>query len=133
VIQQVLDLAETKGLVAYDIMTERYEVTSMPHRELVNTPEVFGAIVTGDRKDPAVFMESVHRLMKSVAGVPSLRPAWFFDVDEQGEALADVGTHLVDLAQWTVPPTRLSITGTTSRCSMPGAGPRRSPWSSGGG
>jgi hypothetical protein len=47
-------------------------------------------------------MESVHRLMKSVAGVPSLRPAWFFEVDEQGEALVDVGTHLVDLAQWTV-------------------------------
>ncbi len=103
-IEQVLDLAEKKGLVAYDIMTERYEVTSMLQRELVNTPEVFGAIVAGDRKEPAVFMESVHRLMKSVAGVPSLRPAWFFDVDEQGEALADVGTHLVDLAQWTVFP-----------------------------
>ena len=46
-------------------------------------------------------MESVHRLMKSVAGVPSLRPAWFFDIREQGEALADVGTHLVDLVLWT--------------------------------
>jgi hypothetical protein len=45
-----------------------------------------------------VFMENVHRLMKSVAGVPSLRPTWFFDNDAQGEALSDVGTHLVDLA-----------------------------------
>lgn len=103
-IQQVLELAEKKGLVTYDIMTERYEVTSMLHCELVNTPSVFGSIVPGDEKDPGVFMESVHRLMKSVAGVPSLRPAWFFDVEQQGEALADVGTHLVDLAQWTLLP-----------------------------
>ena len=42
--------------------------------------------------------------MKSVAGVPSLRPPWFFDIREQGEALSDVGTHLVDLAHWTAFP-----------------------------
>src|SRR5271169_4611654 len=34
--------------------------------------------------------------MKQVAGVPNLRPPWFFDVTQQGESLADVGTHLVD-------------------------------------
>jgi predicted dehydrogenase len=49
-------------------------------------------------------MHSVHHLLKLVAGVPNLRPTWFFDVKEQGEALADVGTHLVDLAQWTLFP-----------------------------
>lgn len=103
-IRKVLKLAEERGLIAYDIMTERYEVTSIIQRELVNTPEVFGTILAGDDENPAVLMESVHRLMKSVAGVPSLRPSWFFDVEEQGEALADVGTHLVDLAQWTVFP-----------------------------
>ena len=103
-LEQTLELAEKKGLVAYDIMTERYEVTSIVQRELVNTPAVFGEIVAGDRENPSVTMESVHRLKKSVAGVPSLRPAWFFDTSEQGEALSDVGTHLADLAQWTVFP-----------------------------
>ena len=49
-------------------------------------------------------MESVHHILKQVAGVVNLRPAWFFDVREQGEALADVGTHLVDLVQWTLFP-----------------------------
>jgi hypothetical protein len=49
-------------------------------------------------------MESVHHLMKHVAGVPNLRPAWFFDVTEQGEGLTDVGTHLVDLVQLTLYP-----------------------------
>ena len=42
-------------------------------------------------------MESVHHLMKVVAGAVNLRPAWFFDTEEQGEALGDVATHLVDL------------------------------------
>jgi predicted dehydrogenase len=35
-----------------------------------------------------------------VAGNPNIRPAWFFDVAQQGEGVADVGTHLVDLIQW---------------------------------
>ena len=34
----------------------------------------------------------------------NIRPAWFFDNDEQGEGLNDVGTHLVDLVQWTLFP-----------------------------
>jgi hypothetical protein len=41
-------------------------------------------------------------VLKLVAGVPNLRPAWFFDVNEQGEGLTDVGTHLVDLVSWTL-------------------------------
>src|SRR5690242_4768671 len=42
--------------------------------------------------------------MKVVAGVPLRRPTWFFDIDEYGEGLADVGTHVVDLVQWTAFP-----------------------------
>jgi predicted dehydrogenase len=96
-LEEALALAERKNLIAYDIMTERYEITSLLQRELVNAPEVFGEISD-------VYMHSVHHLLKLVAGVPNLRPTWFFDVKEQGEALADVGTHLVDLAQWTLFP-----------------------------
>lgn len=96
-LEEALALSEKKGLTAYDIMTERYEITSILQRELVNAPEVFGEIAD-------VYMHSVHHLLKMVAGVPNLRPTWFFDVNEQGEALADVGTHLVDLAQWTLFP-----------------------------
>jgi predicted dehydrogenase len=42
--------------------------------------------------------------MKTVSGAPNIRPAWFFDVAEQGEGLNDIGTHLVDLVQWTLLP-----------------------------
>lgn len=103
-LKQALDLADERGLTAYDIMTERYEITSILQRELVQTESIFGAIQPGSPDDPGVFMESVHFLKKTVAGVPLRRPAWFFDVNEQGEALSDVGTHLVDLVPWMLYP-----------------------------
>lgn len=103
-LEEALATATRKNLIAYDIMTERYEITSILQRELVNDAEVFGSILPGSETEPAVYMESVHHILKLVAGVPNLRPAWFFDVEQQGEALADVGTHLVDLVQWTLFP-----------------------------
>jgi len=33
---------------------------------------------------------------EEVAGVPNLRPAWYFDITEQGEGIADIVTHIVD-------------------------------------
>jgi predicted dehydrogenase len=97
-------LAETNGQVAFDIMTERYEITSIVARELVADGAVFGNPVAGSADQPGVFMESIHHIMKQVAGVASLRPLSFFDIEEQGEGLSDVGTHLVDLVQWTLFP-----------------------------
>jgi predicted dehydrogenase len=103
-LERVLEVADERGLVAYDIMTERYEVTSELHREFVNDAHVFGEIETGSPSQPAISLFSAHNIMKTVAGVPLRRPAWFFDTTVQGEGLSDVGTHLVDLAQWTAFP-----------------------------
>ena len=103
-LEKALDLAEEKGLVAYDVMTERSEITTILQKELALDPEVTGAIGPGTRAEPAIEMESVHHLMKVVAGSVNLRPAWFFDTAEQGEALGDVATHLVDLVPWTLFP-----------------------------
>jgi predicted dehydrogenase len=102
----VLAEADRKGVVAYDIMTERFEITTILQRALVSDAEVFGEIVTGTEAEPGVYMESVHHLMKVVSGAPNVRPAWFFDAVEQGEGLNDIGTHLVDLVQWTLFPGR---------------------------
>jgi predicted dehydrogenase len=99
-LESALDIARQKGIVAYDIMTERYEITTMLQRELVNDSGVFGSIIASTEREPAVVMDGLHHLMKTVAGVPNLRPSWFFDVNQQGEGLADTGTHLVDLVQW---------------------------------
>jgi predicted dehydrogenase len=99
-LRQALDLADSKGLIAFDIMTERFEITSILQRQLVNHPAVFGRLDPGSPASPSIVMESVHRIMKTVAGVPNLRPAAFFDIHQQGEALSDVGSHLVDMVQW---------------------------------
>jgi predicted dehydrogenase len=103
-LERALTLAVEKHVAAYDIMTERYEVTSELQREFVNDPTVFGALEQGSASEPAVQARSVHNLMKVVAGVPLRRPPWFFDIAEYGEGLADVGTHVVDLVQWTAFP-----------------------------
>ena len=94
----------SKNLAAYDIMTERYEVTCELQREFVSDPHIFGVPLQGSVHSPAIRARSVHHIMKIVAGVPLRRPAWFFDIAEYGEGLADVGTHVVDLVQWTVFP-----------------------------
>ena len=99
-LETALEVADRKGLVAYDMMTERYEITTIMQRELVNDQAIFGSIASASDSNPSVLMESVHHIMKAVAGVPSLRPLLFFDIQEQGEGLSDVGTHLVDLVQW---------------------------------
>jgi predicted dehydrogenase len=95
-----VEKATRAGQVVFDVMTERHEITSILQREVVDDLELFGIIQEGDAQNPGVFMESVHFLKKHVAGRPLLRPAWFFDIAEQGEPLADVGTHLVDLVMW---------------------------------
>jgi hypothetical protein len=103
-LKATLDLADKKKLIALDIMTERFEITANLQKALVNDADVFGEIVPGTPDQPGVYMESVHHLMKVVSGVPNIRPAWFFDGATQGEGLNDIGTHLVDLAHWTLFP-----------------------------
>src|SRR5208282_1095428 len=91
--------AKSKKVLLYDIMTERYEITSILQRELSRMPELFGTMGKGTPEQPAIVMESVHHFFKEVAGKPLIRPAWFFDVRQQGEPVPDVGTHLVDAVQ----------------------------------
>jgi hypothetical protein len=81
-------------------MTERSEITTILQRELARDPQVAGTVGPGSEREPAVEMESTHNILKLVAGAANLRPAWFFDTGEQGEALADVASHLVDLVPW---------------------------------
>jgi predicted dehydrogenase len=94
------DSARQNGVLLYDIMTERFEVTSILQRELMQLPGVFGELQSGTPEQPAVTKESVHYLSKMVAGKPLRRPPWYFDVAQQGEGIVDVTTHLVDLVMW---------------------------------
>ena len=99
-LRQAFRRAAANQVLLYDIMTERYEITSILLRELARKPELFGTLEQGTPEQPAVVMESDHYFFKAVAGKPLIRPAWFYDVRQEGEAIPDVGTHLVDLIQW---------------------------------
>jgi predicted dehydrogenase len=92
--------AREKGVLLYDIMTERYEVTTILQKLLSQNTVIFGVLKTGSKEAPAVTKISVHHFSKIVSGSPVLRPAWYFDVQQQGEGIVDVTTHLVDLVQW---------------------------------
>jgi predicted dehydrogenase len=92
--------AAENNVLLYDIMTERYEITTILQKELSQISEVFGQLLAGSAEQPAITKESVHHFFKYVSGKALIRPAWFFDVEQQGEGIVDVTTHLVDLVQW---------------------------------
>ncbi len=92
--------AKKNKVVLYDIMTERYEITSLLQREIAQIKDIFGVLEHGTPENPAVVKESVHHFYKYVAGSVLKRPAWYFDINSQGEGIVDVTTHLVDLIQW---------------------------------
>lgn len=106
-LEEAFRIADEKNVLLYDIMTERYEITTILQRELSMIPEIFGGLVEGTADDPAITKESVHHFFKYVSGKPLIRPAWFFDVRQQGEGIVDVTTHLVDLIQWEAFPEKI--------------------------
>lgn len=92
--------AKENGVLLYDIMTERNEITSMLQRKLAQNRKLFGELRKGSVDDPAIFQKNTHHLKKTVSGNPLMRPPWYFDVLQQGEGIVDIPTHLIDLAMW---------------------------------
>ncbi len=92
--------AKANDVYLYDMMTERYDMLNIIEKELINDKDFFGELQQGTPENPAVYMESIHHFYKEVSGAPLVRPAWYYDVEQQGEGIADVTTHLIDLAFW---------------------------------
>jgi predicted dehydrogenase len=103
-LSDVLDRAAATGLVVQDMMGGRQEITRSLTRLLHADREIYGEQIPGSAAEPGVEMTSLHHLMKIVSGVPNPRPPWYFDVRQQGDALADIGTHLVDRVHGTLFP-----------------------------
>jgi predicted dehydrogenase len=99
-LENAFNTAARNGVLLYDIMTERFEITTILQKLISQEESVFGKLQPGSANDPAVTKVSVHHFSKLVSGSPLQRPAWFFDVEQQGEGIVDVTTHLVDLVQW---------------------------------
>lgn len=94
------EAASKNSVLLYDIMTERFEITSILQRELMQLPGIFGELRKGSKDQPGISKASAHYLNKLVAGKPLRRPPWYFDVTQQGEGVVDVTTHLIDLVMW---------------------------------
>ena len=99
-LKEAFELAEQNKVFLYDIMTERFEITIFIQRMLSQMPDLFGELEQGSIDQPAITKESVHHFFKYVSDSPLKRPAWFFDVTQQGEGLVDVMVHLLDMIQW---------------------------------
>jgi predicted dehydrogenase len=87
-----------------DMMTERYEITTIMQKMLLEQEDIFGRLTIPEDGSPAVYKFSVHHLYKLVNGKPLVRPPWYFDVNVQGEGIIDVSTHLVYITHWMLHP-----------------------------
>jgi Osmosensitive K+ channel histidine kinase len=68
-------------------------------RELSTIPGCLWRAVKGSPEEPAI-VKRVSQSVKLVDNKPLTRPVWYLDVNQQGEGIVDVTTHLVDLVQW---------------------------------
>ncbi|MBQ9548810.1 MAG: oxidoreductase [Bacteroidales bacterium] len=89
VLEEAYASAGAKGLVIMELMTERFELLNRIAAALSADKAFFG-------EWKSVRMSSTHHFYKEVAGNPLRRPAWFYDISQQGEGIADVSTHLID-------------------------------------
>jgi predicted dehydrogenase len=103
-LKESFETAEKNGVLLSDIMTERFEITTALQRELRQIPAIYGEQLAGTPEEPAVVKESVQHFFKNVSGNKLVRPAWYYDVKQQGEGIVDVTVHLVDIVQWSVYP-----------------------------
>ncbi len=103
-LKQAFQIADKNGVLIYDIMTERFEITTVLQRRLSQFSTIFGRVAESAPDNPAITKESIHHFSKIVSGSHLIRPAWFFDVEQQGAGIVDVSTHLVDLIMWSLYP-----------------------------
>ncbi len=97
---EAFELAESKKVLLFDMMTERYNIYSILQKELVQNPSLFGVLEKGSVDKPAILKSSIHHFYKEVSGKPLIRPNWYYDVKQEGEGIVDVTTHAIDLIQW---------------------------------
>jgi predicted dehydrogenase len=81
-----------------ELMTSRHEPANRVLNAIVRSADAFGQFVA-DGSEPAIRLRGTHHLHKLVNGAALVRPAWYFDVNVQGEGMLDVTTHMVDQVQ----------------------------------
>ncbi|MBT8315062.1 MAG: Gfo/Idh/MocA family oxidoreductase, partial [Maribacter sp.] len=59
-LKEAYRIAKEKGVLIYDIMTERFEATTALQKHISMLPGLFGELVEGNQGNPAISKESVH-------------------------------------------------------------------------
>ena len=96
-LKEIYAIAHQKGILMFDMMTERYTLINKIQKSLMQDTLFFGRMQKGTLNHPSIMESSVHHFYRGGKGN---RPSWFFDVTEQGEGIVDVTTHLIDLTMW---------------------------------
>ena len=99
-LEKSFKIAERKKVLLFDPMDLRYDISNILQKELAGMSELFGALQKGTLENPALVQANLHHYLKGPTGQTGIRPAWFFDVEQQGHGIVDVSTHLVDMNQW---------------------------------
>jgi len=99
-LKKTFKLAHKNKVLIFDPMDLRYDISNILQKELAAIPELFGQLKNGSLDDPSLIQENLHHFLKFSGSEPARRPAWFFDIDQQGHGITDVSTHLVDMSQW---------------------------------
>lgn len=106
-LKETFETAAKNKLLIFDSMDLRYSINNIMMRELANDSELFGKLKKGSENDPALVQANLHHFLKVYGGKAAPRPAWFFDIEQQGHGITDVSTHLVDMSQWLAFPDRV--------------------------
>lgn len=96
-LKNAYEKAGQTGILLFDMMTERYSLINRIQKSLMQDTLLFGHLLPGTADHPSVMESSVHHFYRGGKGT---RPAWYFDVLQQGEGIVDVTTHLIDLTFW---------------------------------
>ena len=100
-------IAAKKNVLLFDPMDLRYDISNILQRELAASQELFGTLTKGSMDNPSLIQSNLHHFLKFSGTEPARRPAWFFDIEQQGHGITDVSTHLVDMTQWAAFPDQI--------------------------
>ena len=103
-LDRALETAERKGLAAYDIMTERFEVTSELQRIFVNTPEVFGKLEHGSARRSRNLCQEHSSRDEDRCRSSFEEAVMVFRYRRLWRRTRGCRYHVVDLVQWTAFP-----------------------------
>lgn len=101
------NIAVKKNVLLFDPMDLRFDISNILQRELAATTELFGTLTKGSIDNPSLIQSNLHHFLKFSGTEPARRPAWFFDIEQQGHGITDVSTHLVDMTQWAAFPEQI--------------------------